>query len=229
MNGLRKNLRAGMALTIIALAICVTNFRPASGQAMGGPLVTVANTGANPVPVVGSTTVSGTVSVSNTPNVSVTNTPNVNISNTPNVSITNTPNVMLAGTPTVNLGNGSGGAPTVGLADGSTVSPIAILDNVPNVVEEPGLDPGATQDYHFPRTVKTSTLIISTVNEVDVLLSVNPPSGVQYGVPLGRIHPAAGPLVINFVQPVPIEHMTVHNPGFPNVIHATFAISALGN
>ena len=206
---------AGLLILLVGYALLMPSVgRHTQASTTGNPIVTVGNTSTNPVPITGTTTITGNVGIAGTPNVNVTNVPNVNISNTPNV--------MLAGTPTVNLGNGS----AVNVSDG-TVQIKAILDNLPNVVVESGLNPGTTQDYQFPRTVNTSTLIISTFNDVDVGLSVNPPNGVQYAVPLGRIRPATGPLVINFVQPVPIQHVTVHNPDI--VIHATFAISALGN
>jgi len=51
--------------------------------------VRVVNNSGQPVPTAaqGTTTVTGTVNVGNTPSVSVTNTPNVNIANTPNVTL----------------------------------------------------------------------------------------------------------------------------------------------
>jgi hypothetical protein len=57
--------------------------------------VVVVNTSGQPVPTAaqGTTTVSGTVNVGNTPNVNVANTPSVNVANTPSVSITGTANV----------------------------------------------------------------------------------------------------------------------------------------
>ncbi|SRR5712692_2421886 len=214
---------AGLLLLVLGYAFLMPSIgRHTQASTTGNPIVTVGNTFTNPVPVVGSTTVSGTVSVSNTPN--------VNVTNVPNVSISNTPNVMLAGTPTVNLGAGStvtvSGTPTVSLAGGSTVQPDAILDNLPNVVEEPSLDLGASKDYSFSRTVKTSCLIINTANTISIRLGVNPPNGVPYDVPMGPVFGPSGPLVINFTQPVPLYRVTVRND---SLVHATFLISAFGN
>ena len=185
-----------------------------SAHASGSAPVMVTNTPTNPVPVTG--TITG--------NVSVTNIPSVSISNTPNVTLSGTPVVSLAGTPTVNLGNGS----SVSLSGGSaTVDPAPIVDNQANVIFEPGEDLGGTKDYPFPRTVQASCLIIATSNDIDVILDINPPSGIPYKVPLGRIRAGASPVILNFVQPVPIYQVTVHNPDI--LVHATFAISALGN
>src|SRR6516164_4813188 len=73
---------------------------PAVGQKVPPPAmppqnVVVVNTSGQPVPTAaqGTTTVSGTVNVGNTPNVNVANTPSVNVANTPSVSITGTANV----------------------------------------------------------------------------------------------------------------------------------------
>ena len=72
---------------------------PAFGQA---PVV-VTNNASHPVPVVaqGTTNVSGTVNVGNTPNVSIANTPSVNIATIPNLSIASMPSVNIAGSPAV--------------------------------------------------------------------------------------------------------------------------------
>ena len=48
-----------------------------------------------------SSSISGDVVVTNTPNVSVTNTPDVNVLNTPDVNVVNTPTVDINGTPTI--------------------------------------------------------------------------------------------------------------------------------
>ena len=87
-------------IIFLVILFCV-NLLPLNthAQQKGAP-VHVTNTSENPVPVIGSTTVSGSVNISGTPNVNVSNTVpitgNVGISGTPNVSVTNP--VSLAGT-----------------------------------------------------------------------------------------------------------------------------------
>jgi len=200
---------------------------PAHASTSGNPIVTVGNTPANPVPVTGSVTgnITGTVAVSNTPSVSVTNNPNVTVSNVPSVTLTGNPTVNLGNSPTVNIANGS----TVSLdpAGNSVVQIKDILDNQPNVIIEPNLDINAAQDYSFPRTVKASCLIISTANDIFVILGVNPPNGIPYLVPIGKIFGRTNPFVINFTQPVSIQHVTVRNDDL--LARATFQISAFGN
>jgi hypothetical protein len=67
-------------LTVLAIASMFINSLEAVAQSkVPGPDVTIVNTAANPVPVTGNLT--GTVTITNTPNVNVTNTPNVTVTN----------------------------------------------------------------------------------------------------------------------------------------------------
>jgi hypothetical protein len=65
--------------------------------------VVVVNTPAQPVPVTGNTTVSGTVSIAGTPTVTVVNTPAQPVPVTGNTTVSGT--VSIAGTPTVTVAN----------------------------------------------------------------------------------------------------------------------------
>ncbi len=86
-----------------------------------GPTVTVINTSANPVPttLVGTSSISGTVVISNVP------TENAQQSGAWNVGILGTPSVSLVGTPVVSLAAG-GGVSVANAVDGSG-NPIPLL------------------------------------------------------------------------------------------------------
>ena len=86
-----------------------------------GPTVTVINTSANPVPttLVGTSSISGTVVISNVPTV------NAQQSGAWNVGILGTPSVSLVGTPVVSLAAG-GGVSVANAVDGSG-NPIPLL------------------------------------------------------------------------------------------------------
>jgi hypothetical protein len=75
MNRFKNHLMAAAVFTLLAVIGTMMNSSPSAAQAQAGPNVTVVNTNANPVPVTGSTTVSGTVTatISGTPNVNVAN------------------------------------------------------------------------------------------------------------------------------------------------------------
>jgi len=80
MQNLRNKLIAGGAVVILAAIGTVMNSHPALGQAVAGPTVTI-NPNQLPLPVAGSTTVSGTVAAtqSGTWNVGINGTPNVHV------------------------------------------------------------------------------------------------------------------------------------------------------
>ena len=82
MQNLRNQLIAGGAVLLLAAIGTMMNSHAALGQAPGGPTVTI-NPGQLPLPVKGSTTVSGTVAAtqSGTWNVGINGTPNVHVTN----------------------------------------------------------------------------------------------------------------------------------------------------
>ena len=83
MQNLRNQLIAGGAVLILAAIGTMMNRQAAQAQGQGGPTVTI-DPNQLPLPVKGSTTVSGTVAAtqSGTWNVGLTGTPNVNVTNT---------------------------------------------------------------------------------------------------------------------------------------------------
>jgi len=94
-------------MTALSLFVaCTLVTLPGTGQvkAPGPPPpptqnVLVVNGSGQPVPTApqGTTTVTGTVNVGNTPSVNVANIPSVSVANTPSVVVTNSPTVTLAG------------------------------------------------------------------------------------------------------------------------------------
>jgi hypothetical protein len=98
MQTLRNKLIAMAALGVLAVIGSLMNSRQATAEQGSAP-VTVVNTPANPVPVAGSTTVSGSVAATQS------GAWNVGITGTPSINIANSPTVQLSGTPTVNVTN----------------------------------------------------------------------------------------------------------------------------
>jgi hypothetical protein len=222
----------------VALGIWVTGNHPAHGEAVAGPLVTVANTAANPVPA----------TVTNTPNVKVANTPavnaqqsgpwNVGINGTPNVNVANTPSVTLAGTPTVNVGS----LPAVTLSGNISASPSRVSNF--ESINELGLSHGASQSYYFTREesavttfpsaegyvgLDTTTLVISTANNLDnvaLWFCLDAQCNIQSELILGQVN---GPGFSTFVfnQPIRFLRVDVHNPA--TVTSATFTMTFLGS
>jgi hypothetical protein len=99
MNRFKNHLIAAAGLALLAgIGSIMNSLRPSVLQAAGGPTVTI-DQSQLPLPIQGSTTVSGTVSATQS------GAWNVGITGTPNVNVVNTASVQLAGTPTVNVTN----------------------------------------------------------------------------------------------------------------------------
>jgi hypothetical protein len=89
MQNLRNKLIAGGAVLILAAIGTIMNSHPALGQS-GGPTITI-DPAQLPLPVKGSTTVSGAVAATQSGpwSVGISGTPNVNVTGTPNVDVVN--------------------------------------------------------------------------------------------------------------------------------------------
>ncbi len=239
MRRLQMNLRVVLATAGIALLIATASFRRAQGQAVAGPLVTVDNTSANPVPINGTATVTGSVAITGTPNVNVANTPmvnaqqsgawNVGINGTPNVNVASLPAVTLSGTPNVNITGGTINASVVPVSNNEQV-------------DEPALDPQNTQLYFFNTNgeatttkpgstvgIDTSMLIISTANDLIIQLLYCKDAGcTAVGLfPLGHVSGGGSSFVLVFKQPIRFTEVVVNNPA--NFTKATFNMSFVGD
>lgn len=122
----------GIGLLICTITLA-TNTR-IQGQEPVGPTkpVLVVNTPGQPVPVTG--TITGIVTLGNTPSVNVVNTPGVNVINTPTVKIDPTGNVVaVASRPTQLIANtgiydvSAGGYPAIGPFDVASFSKIRVV------------------------------------------------------------------------------------------------------
>jgi hypothetical protein len=114
----RRALFAVAAYLIILGAASLIPAERAHTQGSSRPdPVTVTNTPL-PVSLQGTGSISGSVSVTNTPNVNVANTPNVNVAGLPAVQLAGGTTVGITGTPSVNVAN----SPSVTVANSPTVT-----------------------------------------------------------------------------------------------------------
>ena len=108
MNKLKPYLlpTCGLAVSVVALLLASP---PASQAVPSDKDVHVINATFDPVPTAaqGTTTVAGSVSVSNTPTVNLAAGTSVNVGNTPTVNLASGTGVSVTNTPTVNLGSGA--------------------------------------------------------------------------------------------------------------------------
>ncbi len=242
MRRLQMNLRVVLAAAAIALLIATASFRPAQGQAVAGPLVTVDNTSANPVPIKGTATVTGSVAITGTPNVNVANTPAVNAQQSGpwSVGINGTPSVNVASMPAVTIG----GTPNVNITGGTINASQAPVSNDEEVFEA-ALDPHGFRQYFFNTSglatttevqfavgLDTSTLIINTANDLDdVVLNYcklcADGNTILGAISLGHISGGGSPIVLVFNQPIRFTEVLVHNPA--DFTKATFTMSFLGD
>jgi hypothetical protein len=121
-NRVKGRIFAGAGLLVFVASLVMAGPEPAHGH--GGPDVTIVNSSENPVPVSVSGSISGSVTIENTPDVNVVNTPNVSVTNTPSVNVANTPNVHVSSLPSV----------TVGSLPAVSINPAANSVQVENVV-----------------------------------------------------------------------------------------------
>jgi hypothetical protein len=107
MFSFKASLASALGLALVSSAVPLAHSAaPASAPPIAAPQqVQVVNTSSQPVPVAptGTTTVTGSVSISGTPSVSIAGTPSVSLSGTPSVSLAGTPSVSLSGTPSVSI------------------------------------------------------------------------------------------------------------------------------
>jgi hypothetical protein len=96
----RNSLIGFAGLSFLIGAIALVTPRPTQGQdgdTVGPPKpVKVINTPAEPVPVTGTTTITGDISLAPGTSVAINNTPNVNVVNTPTVQVGNTPDAPVS-------------------------------------------------------------------------------------------------------------------------------------
>lgn len=146
-------------LAALVTISCLVSSHPSHAGGPPGPDVRVVNTTANPVPVVqqGTTSISG--------NVSITGTPNVNVANSPTVQVGNTPNVTVANSPTVQVGNDANHPVPVSVQDTAVSTPTNSVQ-----VEFLAIDAGISKTQTLPTAITVRLLTLGTTDDVAVTL-----------------------------------------------------------
>ena len=215
-----RPLRSLVAVSLIGLllAIVMHTSKPLQASTSGAPLVTVVNTSANPVPVKGSVTgtITGSVSISNTPSINIANTPSVALSGTPTINVGTMPAVTLNGTSDVNIVGGT-------------------VNTKPSLASRRALYVGSVnhgegQDFgDFPNgPIKVSTIVVNSDNDITIfLLTVIQPEGNQPATGMTLSVPGGSAKVVSFQVPVEVKGLAAHNGAL--LAQANFTVDVIGN
>jgi len=239
----------------ILVVLMLMGPQAASGQQrQGSAPVTVVNDPSNPVPTVvtGTTNISGdvnakqagswTVNVGNIPAVEAQQSGAWKFAIDPLQNVVqdtgantrlDTANSHLANIETAtsqlrfdgsgNLKTSPQGTQNVNVVGGTITTSPALASREEVILDT--IDPQTDNIYGFLTPINTSTIIISTENDIDVQITPFFSGGSQ-GVGLGHI--SGGQLVvINLTQQIPVGGFRVFNRAL--LTHATFRIAALGN